>query len=101
MQETQVQSLGWEKSHGEEIGNPFHYSCLENSMDRGAWWATDPRVINSQTLLSDSHTHIHTHIMENSYQYIQLLKTTSDINNALYHCKKWNSFLLIEQRCYV
>ena len=21
-------------------GNPFQYSCLENSMDRGAWWAT-------------------------------------------------------------
>ena len=25
---------------GEGNGNPFHYSCLENSMDRGAWWAT-------------------------------------------------------------
>ena len=25
-------------------GNPFQYSCLENSMDRGAWWATVHRV---------------------------------------------------------
>ena len=25
---------------GEGNGNPLHYSCLENSMDRGAWWAT-------------------------------------------------------------
>ena len=25
---------------GEENGNPLQYSCLENSMDRGAWWAT-------------------------------------------------------------
>ena len=25
-------------------GNPLQYSCLENSMDRGAWWATVPRV---------------------------------------------------------
>ena len=25
---------------GEGNGNPFHYSCLENSVDRGAWWAT-------------------------------------------------------------
>ena len=25
---------------GEGHGNPLHYSCLENPMDRGAWWAT-------------------------------------------------------------
>ena len=25
---------------GEGNGNPFHISCLENSVDRGAWWAT-------------------------------------------------------------
>ena len=25
--------------HGEGSGNPLQYSCLENSMDRGAWWA--------------------------------------------------------------
>ena len=25
------------RSPGEGHGNPFHYSCLENSMDRGAW----------------------------------------------------------------
>ena len=30
-------------------GNPFHYTCLENSMDRGAWWATVHRVIKSWT----------------------------------------------------
>ena len=27
------------KSPGEGNGNPLQYSCLENSMDRGAWWA--------------------------------------------------------------
>ena len=27
------------RSPGEGNGNPFQYSCLENSMDRGAWWA--------------------------------------------------------------
>ena len=26
---------------GEGNGNPFQYSCLENSMDRGAWWAVE------------------------------------------------------------
>ena len=30
---------GWEKSSGEGNGNPFQYSCLENSTDREAWWA--------------------------------------------------------------
>ena len=32
-------------------GNPLQYSCLENPMDRGAWWATVHRVTKSQTLL--------------------------------------------------
>ena len=44
MQETQVQSLGQEDPLEEGNGNPFQYSCLENPMDRGAWWATVHRV---------------------------------------------------------
>ena len=40
MQETRVQSLGWEDSPGEGNGNPLQHSCLENHMDRGAWQAT-------------------------------------------------------------
>ena len=40
MRETQVQSLGWQDLLGEGNGNPLQYSCLENPMDRGAWWAT-------------------------------------------------------------
>ena len=31
---------GWGRSSGEGNGNPLQYSCLENPMDRGAWWAT-------------------------------------------------------------
>ena len=46
-----VPGLG--RSSGEENGNPLQYSCLENSMDRRAWWATDHGVTNSQTHLSD------------------------------------------------
>ena len=33
-------------------GNPLQYSCLENSMNRGAWWATVLRVAQSQTRLN-------------------------------------------------
>ena len=34
-------------------GKPLQYSCLENSMDIGAWWATTYRVTKSQTQLSN------------------------------------------------
>ena len=36
-----------------EMATPLQYSCLENSMDRGAWWATVHGAANSQTQLSD------------------------------------------------
>ena len=39
MQETWVQSLGREDSPRKRKGYPLQYSCLENSMDRGAWQA--------------------------------------------------------------
>ena len=38
---------------GEGNGNPLQYSCLENSMDGGAWWATVHGVAKSQTRLGD------------------------------------------------
>ena len=44
---------GSRRSPGEGNGNPLQYSCLENPMDGGAWWATVHRVAKSQTLLSD------------------------------------------------
>ena len=37
------------QSPGEGNGNPLQYSCLENCMDRGAWWATVHGVTKSQT----------------------------------------------------
>ena len=43
MQETPVQSLGWEDPPGGGIGNPLQYSCLDNPMDRGTYWAMSPR----------------------------------------------------------
>ena len=40
---------GLERSPGEGNGNPFQHSCMENPMDRGAWWATVHRVAQSDT----------------------------------------------------
>ena len=49
MWEAQFQSLGGEDSPGEGNGYPLQYSCLENSMDRGAWQATVHGVAKSWT----------------------------------------------------
>ena len=40
-------------------GNPLQYSCLENSMDRGAWRASVYGVTKSHTLLSNHHSLTH------------------------------------------
>ena len=37
------------KFHGGGHGNPLQYSCLENPMDRGAWWPTFHRTRKSWT----------------------------------------------------
>ena len=39
-------------------GNPLQYSCLENPMDRGAWWATVHSVTMSQTQLNRLNMHV-------------------------------------------
>ena len=40
---------GLGKSPGGGHDNPLQYSCLENPMDRGAWWATVPGITESDT----------------------------------------------------
>ena len=50
------------RSSAEGNGNLFHYSCLKNFMDRGAWRATDHGVTTVRHDLStEHHTHTHTH----------------------------------------
>ena len=53
MQEMWVPSLSQGRSPGGENGNPLHYSCLENPMDRAASRATVHKVAKSWTHLSD------------------------------------------------
>ena len=49
---------------GEGNGNPLQYSCLENPMDGGAWWAAVHGVARSQTQLSDFTFTFHFHALE-------------------------------------
>ena len=44
---------GWGRSPGGEHGHPLQDSCLENPVDRGAWWATVHGVAKSQTKLNN------------------------------------------------
>ena len=48
---------GWGRSHGGGHGNPLQHSCLENPMDRGAWWSAVHRVTKSQMPLKQLSTH--------------------------------------------
>ena len=49
---------------GEGNGNPLQYSCLENPMDGGAWWAAVHGVTKSRTWLSDFTFTFHFHALE-------------------------------------
>ena len=50
--------------HREGHGNPLQYSCLENPMDGGAWWAAVHGVVKSRTQLNDFTFTFHFHALE-------------------------------------
>ena len=52
-----VRSLDWEDPLGEETTTYSSVLCLENPVDRGAWWATVHRVAKSQTRLKQINMH--------------------------------------------
>ena len=55
---------GYYSAYGEGNGTPLQYSCLENPMDGGAWWAAVHGVATSQTRLSDFTLTFHFHALE-------------------------------------
>ena len=65
------------RSSGGGHGNPLRYSCLENSMERGAWWATVHRISKSQTWLKQliMHTHICVSVLSH-FSRVQLCVAT-------------------------
>ena len=87
---------GLGRSPGGGNGNLLWYSCLENTMDRGAWQATVHGVPKSQTLLSDwAYTHTHTHT-KSHYKSIRSKRIlfeqvpgVSDGQGSLVCCSPW------------
>ena len=64
---------GWGRFPGGGNGNPLRYSCLENSMDRGAWWVTVHGATKRRTRVSArTHTHTHTHTLHKIKNYSKL-----------------------------
>ena len=62
------------RSPGGGHGNPLQYSCLENPMDRGAWWAAVHSVTKSLTWLKQLSTHTHTlvHTHTHTHNHVKL-----------------------------
>ena len=56
--------LSRRKQYPEGDGTPLQYSCLENPMGGGAWWAAVPGVTKSQTRLSDFNFTFYFHVLE-------------------------------------
>ena len=67
MQETQGSIPGSGRSPRVGNNNLLQYSCLENSTDKGAWWAAVHGVAKSQT----QHTHTHTHTQQHQHESIE------------------------------
>ena len=78
---------GLGRSPGGGQGNLLHYSCLENSMDRGAWWAIVHGVAESQTQLSPHATCLLTTVI---FQLAAVLVVKLDI---FIGSKKYNAIL--------
>ena len=74
MWEIWVQSLGFEDPRNKGTAYPLQYSCLENSMDRGAWQAVVHGVAKGQTGLSDFHFH---HILRTKQVHRRLAAVSS------------------------
>ena len=77
------------RSPGVGHGNPLKYSCLENSMDRGAWWATVYGLAESQTWLSNW-VHMHTRV------FVKCMNLSSLFFNVSTFNKDWRQLTLLQ-----
>ena len=75
---------------GEGNGTPLQYSCLENPMDGGAWWAAVHGVANSWTRLSDFTFTFHFHALEKEMAtHSSVLAWRIPGTGSLVGCRLW------------
>ena len=83
-------SVGLSDYHGEGNGTPLQYSCLENPMDGGAWWATVHMVTRSRTRLSDFTFTFHFHALEKEMAtHSSVLAWRIPGTGSLVGCRLW------------
>ena len=76
--------------YGEGNGTPLQYSCLENPMDGGAWWAVVHGVAKSWTRLSDFTLTFHFHALEKEMAtHSVFLPGESQGWGSLVSCRLW------------
>ena len=75
---------------GEDNGTPLQYSCLENPMDGGAWWAAVHGVAKSWTRLRDFTVTFHFHALEKEMATTPVfLPGESQGQGSLVGCRLW------------
>ena len=77
---------------GDGSGNPLQYSCLENPMDKGAWWVAVHGVTRSLTRLSDFTFTFHFHALEKemaTHSTPVFLPGESQGRGSLVGCRLW------------
>ena len=85
-----VLALHSTQKHGEGNGIPLQYSCLENPMDRGTWWAIVYGVAKSQTRLSDFTFTFHFHALEKEMAITPVFFAgESQGQGSLVGCRLW------------
>ena len=81
---------GLASNYREGNGTPLQYSCLENPMDRGAWWAVVHGVAMSRTRLSDFTFTFHFHALEEEMAtHSMFLPGESQGRGSLVGCRLW------------
>ena len=79
-------------------GNLVQYSCLENPMDRGAWWAAVHRIASSWTLLKwlsmHTYVHIYRHILFCILSHYGLSKDTEYKSKILFETHLFSYYII-------
>ena len=77
-------------SNGEGNGTPLQYSCLENPMDGGAWWAAVHGVAEGRTRLSNFTFTFHFHALEKEMAtHSSVLAWRIQGRGSLVVCRLW------------